>query len=96
MKTADLLPIVLLGVGVFIYMQSRKQQVMQYPPVTPGTPDWTYKVKNIVEAAGGVADALFGPNGPFRNLNKEQVNAALAKESTPVNAAQWIGKVNYN
>lgn len=96
MKTKDLLPILLLGVGVFMYMQSRKKQVMQYPPVQPGTPDWTYRVKNIVEAAGGVAEALFGPDGPFRNLDKSQVDAALAKEQGPVNAAHWIGRVNYN
>lgn len=97
MKQKDLIPLLLLGVGVYMFMNYRKnpQQVMNVPPIQPGQPGWTQTVKDVVSTAGGVIDALFGPNGPFRNMSKDQVKQALAEGYTYDNVDYGSNYNNY-
>lgn len=72
---------ILLGVAAFMYFNyQRRQQVVTSAPVQPGKAGWTQQVAQVVNAAGGLLDSLFGPGGPFEKLSKSQVQAALQQE----------------
>ena len=80
MKQSKILPILAIGAAVFLYINYQKNKSSyQAPPIEYGGENWAEKVRKIVTAAGGVAEVLFGPGGPFAKLNRNQVNQAITQ-----------------
>ena len=69
--------IVLIGLGVLAFYMLRQNQPRQYPPApvqaVPGSHEWVLWVTTILQAAGGLAQNLFGPGGPFHNQDQQAI-----------------------
>jgi len=74
---------ILIGAALFalyVIMNRNRQQVQQpqnYPMYPQGSPAWVQWAQSIITAAGGLADQLFGPGGPFERKSKAEVRKAI-------------------
>lgn len=73
--------ILLIGaalIAIYLIMRQRGQQAPTYPTPAPyRSPEWIAWAQAIVTAAGGLANDLFGPGGPFEGRSKAEVREAL-------------------
>lgn len=77
--------LLIIGLGVVAFILLRQgQQVRSYPPqpvgAVPGNAQWVLWVTTILQAAGGLAQNLFGPGGPFHNQDPQAI-IAVANQS---------------
>jgi uncharacterized membrane protein YfcA len=72
--------LIIIGLGilaVYLFTRNRSPQGQPYPMkptgATPGTQEWILWVTTVIQAAGGLAQDLFGPGGPFYKENKQAI-----------------------
>lgn len=69
--------LLIIGLGLVAFIMLRQQPVRSYPaqPVgaVPGNAEWVLWVTTILQAAGGLAQNLFGPGGPFHNQDPKAI-----------------------
>lgn len=58
------------------------------PEPLPGTPNWAAWANGIIQIAGGLTSALFGPGGPFAGKTPEQVQQ---EQAAALGGGAWSG-----
>lgn len=75
--------IIIAGALIWLALGQRQQQRFTPNPNFPnfppepvrGTPQWAMWANGIIQIAGGLTTALFGPGGPFAGKTPEQLAA---------------------